>query len=209
MKKLVAFIVAFCMINAIAACGSNPEPADTEVPAETEAEAAETEAVYADKADTVHEESENTVVNGKSYTVEKLKYKVTNADMNGEGTVTLIGTTTKKTKLKKLTVPKTVKINGAFFNVTVIRANAFKKYTRLTKVTIGKNVTKIGKNAFSGDKKLKTITIKSAKLKSIGKNAIKGIQKKAKIKVPKKQLKKYKKLFKASTGFKKTMSISK
>ena len=173
---------------------------------ETKIAALEKEAAEANKTPL---EAVITVVKGKTYTVNKLKYKVTNADMTGKGTVTLFGTTTKKTKLKKLTIPTTVKINGAAFKVTAIGNNAFKKFTRLTKVTIGKNVTKIGKNAFSGDKKLKTITIKSSKLKSVGKNAIKGIQKKAKIKVPKKQLKKYKKLFKAKTGFKKTMKIKK
>ena len=179
--------------------------------------------------------SDNTgkkVEKGKSYTVNKLKYKVTNADMKGSGTVTLTGTTKKKAKLTKLTVPKTVKINGAVFKVTAIGTKAFNKFTKiktvtigdnvktigtsafagntaLTKVTIGKGVTKIGKSAFSGDKKLKTITIKSKKLKSVGKNAIKSIDKKATIKVPKAQLKNYKKLFSSKTGFKKTMKVKK
>ncbi len=46
------------------------------------------------------------------------------------------------------------------------------------KVTIGKNVIKIGKEAFSGDGKLKMIKIQTKKLKSVGKNAFKGIYKK-------------------------------
>ena len=165
-------------------------------------------------------------------TVSKLKYKVTNADMKGSGTVTVIGTTQEKTKLAKLTVPKTVKINGAVFKVTAIGNKAFSKFTKirtvtigdnvktigtsafagntvLTKVTIGKGVTIIGKPAFSGDKKLKNIIIKSAKLKSVGKNAVRSIYKKAVIKVPKKQLNKYKKLFSAKTGFKKSMAVKK
>lgn len=168
---------------------------------------------------------------GAKKTVGKLKYKVTSVSVNA-GTVTITGTTMKKSKFKKLSIPATVKIEGAAFKVTAIGNKAFTKCkklksvtigknvktigtsafagdTALTKVTIGKSVTKIGKAAFSGDKKLKTITIKSSKLKSVGKNAIKGIQKKAVIKVPKKQLKKYKKLFKSKTGFKKTMKIKK
>lgn len=40
-------------------------------------------------------------------------------------------------------------------------------------------------------------------------NAIKNIDKKATIKVPKKQLRKYEKLFKSKTGYKKTMKIKK
>ncbi|MBO6163444.1 MAG: leucine-rich repeat protein [Lachnospiraceae bacterium] len=143
------------------------------------------------------------------YTVGKMKYKVTNADMSGKGTVALTGTTTAKKKLKTLKVPNAVTIEGASFQVTEIGNKAFQKFTKLKKVTIGAGVTKIGKNAFSGDKKLKNIVIKSAKLKSVGKNAIKGIQAKATIKVPKKQLKAYKKLFKGKTGFKKSMKIKK
>ena len=54
----------------------------------------------------------------------------------------------------------------------------------------------IGANAFSGDKSLKKITIKSAKLKKAGKKAFKGIHAKCKIKVPKKKLSAYKRLLK-------------
>lgn len=172
------------------------------------------------------------VAKGNVYTVSKMKYKVTNADLNGKGTVTLIGTAVKKNKLTKLTVPAAVTIEGVSFKVTAVANKAFRKYTRLktvsvgknvavignsafagdtalTKVTIGKGVTKIGKAAFQGCKKLGNITIKSAKLKSVGKNAVKGIHKKAVIKVPGKQMKKYKKLFSSKTGFKKSMKIRK
>ena len=180
----------------------------------------------------VSPKAKKAVVKGKTYTVNKLKYKVTNADMKGKGTVTLIGTTLKKTKLTNLTVPKTAKIYGATFKVTAIGKMAFRKFTKiktiavgdnvrtigasafagdtaLKKVQIGKGVTGIGKAAFFGDKKLKTITIKTSGLKSVGKNAIKKIHKKAVIKVPKKQLKKYKKLFSSKTGFKKSMKVKK
>jgi len=94
-------------------------------------------------------------------------------------------------------------------DATAIANKAFKNNKKLKSVTIGKNVKKIGKEAFYNCKKLKRITIKTTKLKSVGKNAIKGIYKKATIKVPKKQLKKYKKLFKSKTGYKKTMKIKK
>lgn len=81
------------------------------------------------------------------------------------------------------------------------------------KVKIGKKwykVTGIAKNAFKGCKSLKKITIKTKTLKKVGKNAIKGIYKKAKIICPKKKkvyIKKYKKLFKKNTGYRKTMKI--
>ena len=184
------------------------------------------------EAKIAEKEEAEAVKKGQTYTVSNMNYKVTNADKNGKGTVTLTGTVTKKTKLKKLTVPATVKIKGAKFKVTGIAAKAFEKYTKLAEVTIGSNVTtigtsafagntalkkvtigkstlKIGKSAFSGDKKLADIIIKSAKLQSVGKNAIKDISKKASIKVPRKQLAAYKKLFSSKTGFKKTMTIKK
>jgi hypothetical protein len=49
--------------------------------------------------------------------------------------------------------------------------------------------------------------LKGKKVKTIGKKAIKGIKKKAVIKIPKSKKKAYKKLFKRSTGYKKSMKI--
>ena len=77
-----------------------------------------------------------------------------------------------------------------------ISKNAFKKQKKLTKVTIGKNVTKIGANAFYGDKKLSKVTIKGKNLKKIGKNAFKKIKKSATFKVPKGKAKAYKNMLK-------------
>ncbi|MGN0154497.1 MAG: leucine-rich repeat protein [Lachnospiraceae bacterium] len=93
-------------------------------------------------------------------------------------------------------------------NVTKIGDKAFYKCTALKKITIPKNVITIGKQAFYGAKALKTITIKSKVLSKVGSKAITGIHSKAVIKCPSKSLvTKYKKLFKSSTGFKKTMKI--
>ena len=131
------------------------------------------------------------------------KYQVTNASKK---------TVAYKAPVKKsatVSVPNKVTINGASYKVTSIAKNAFKGNKKLKKVTIGSNVTSVGANAFSGCKSLKTIVIKSTKLKTVGKNAVKGINKKAVITVPAKKLKVYKKLFKSSTGFKKSMKIKK
>ena len=91
----------------------------------------------------------------------------------------------KNAKATKVTIPATVKIGGKTFKVTAIAAGALKNKKKLTAVTIGKNVTTIGANAFFGCRKLGTITIQSTKLRSVGKNAYKGIKEAVKIKVPK------------------------
>ena len=133
------------------------------------------------------------VVKGKVYTVSKMKYKVTNSNTKGKGTVTLTGTTVKKSKLQTLTIPAAVKINGVTLKITAIGNNAFRNYTKLRTVSIGKNIRTIGKNAFFKCSKLKTIVIKTSKLtaKTIGANAFKGIYKKAVIKAPKAKRKAY------------------
>lgn len=95
-----------------------------------------------------------------------------------------------------VTIPKTVKIKGVTYKVTSIRDQAFKNNKKIKKVTIGTNITKIGKNAFLNCKNLKTIDIKSKKLKSVGKAAWKGIYSKAVIKVPKSKKNAYKVLLK-------------
>ena len=138
--------------------GPNPDPSPTLTPSSNSSKTIVTKAKTVTKGKVVYQ------VSGKSAFVKKVTSK----------------------KLKKVTIQKTVTING-------------KKY----------KVTAIAKNAFKGCKKLKTITIKSVSLKKVGKNAIKGISKKAKIKVPKKYLKKYKKLFTKKTGFVKTMKVRK
>ena len=94
-------------------------------------------------------------------------------------------------------------------SVKTIGKKAFMNCKKLKSITIGKNVTTIKTNAFYGCKNLKTITIKSKVLKTVGKNAIKGIYKKAVFQSPEKQVNKYKKLFKKSTGYVKTMTIKK
>jgi len=104
-------------------------------------------------------------------------------------------------------IPDTVRYSGHTYKVTKIGRFAFSYYKKMKKVTIGKNVKRIEKGAFNECKKLKTIVIKSKKLKFAGRWAIDGISPKAVIKVPKGKRKAYKKLFKSKTGFKKTMKI--
>ncbi len=180
------------------------EATTEEVTTEATTEEVTTEAT----SEEVTTEAAAAVAVGTTETVGNFNYKVTAVASDSEvGTVTLTGVA-KKTK--NVVVPATVTLSdGKTYNVTAIGAKAFKGNKTVTKVTIGKNVTTIGAKAFYGCKKLKTIIIKSKKLKKVGKKAIKGIKKSATIKVPKTKLKAYKKLFKSKTGFKKTMKIKK
>lgn len=149
---------------------------------------------------------------GASFKIGLYQYKVT-----GAFTVSMTGIHGKN--VTKIKVPKMVQIGGKIFKVTAIANNAFKRNTKITsveigdnvktigtsafegctkitKVTIGKGVTKIGSRTFKNCKKLRTLVVKSTKLKKLGKNALKGIRSTAKVKVPAKKLSAYKKLFK-------------
>lgn len=107
-------------------------------------------------------------------------------------------TAPKNKKITSAIIPSVVTIKGIRYQVTSIKANAFKNCKKLKKVTIGKNIKTIGKNAFYGCAKLSSITIKTAKLtsSSVKSNAFAKLHKKAKFKVPKKKLSAYKKLLK-------------
>ena len=136
----------------------------------------------------------------------KFSYKVTKAGTTGKTTGTVTLTKAKNKNIKNAVIGATVKIDGITYKITAIANGAFKNSKRLTSVTIGANVTSIGKNAFTGCGSLKTITIKGKSLKKIGANAFKGINKKATIKVPKAKKKAYTKLLK-NKGQAKTVKI--
>ena len=57
-------------------------------------------------------------------------------------------TKAKKNVKGSVTIPATVTIDGVTYKVTSVAANAFKGNKKITKVTIGKYIEKIGKNAF-------------------------------------------------------------
>src|SRR5699024_6015156 len=95
----------------------------------------------------------------------KARYTVTVAG----ATLTYKAPTNKK--VKKVTIPATVTIDGITYKVTDIAPNAFKGCKKLKKITIGTGITTIGKKAFAGCKNIKNIIVKSKSLKKIGKNA--------------------------------------
>ncbi len=137
---------------------------------------------------------------GTTYTIKRLKYKVT-----GTSTVMLTGTSNKK--ISSLKVKNIVTIGGTKFRITAVGNKAFKGCKKLKNVSLGANIEKIGKNAFQNCRKLSNIQLKGKKVKTIGKKAIAGINKKAVIKIPKSKKKAYKRLLKSSVGYKKTMKI--
>lgn len=138
---------------------------------------------------------------GDTVTSGNVKYRVTDAQKK---LAEAYGIESKTARTLK--VAAAVTINGEKVSVTSVKANAFKGMKKLEKVTIGTNVSRIGKNAFSGDGKLKSIQIKSKKLTYVGKRALKNISAKAVIKVPKSKKKAYTSLLKGK-GQKKSVKI--
>lgn len=76
-------------------------------------------------------------------------------------------------KQKKVVIPATITIQGKKCKVTQIANYAFKNQKNLVSVSVGRNVTKIGKNAWKNATSLKKIVIKNKGIKvtRIGKNA--------------------------------------
>lgn len=111
---------------------------------------------------------------GSSFKIKGIRYQI-NAVNTKKGIydVTCMGSSSKK--IKKITVPNYVKYKGIYYRVTGI-----------------------GKNAFAGCRKVKTIKIQSMflKKKNIGKNAFRGIPRKATVYVPSGKKKIYRKWLK-------------
>ena len=139
-----------------------------------------------------------TVQKNAVYTVSRLKYKISNADTSGKGTVVFTGATDKAAR-KALTIPTTVKIGGKNFRVTAIGGSAMSGAKKLTTLKLGSNVITIGAKAFYGCSKLSNVTIFGTKLTTAktGANAFKGIRSNCRFKVPASRVSAYKKLLRA------------
>lgn len=138
---------------------------------------------------------------GDTVVVNGTRYRVTNAQNKQ---VQAYGVQNKK--IKKLTIAGTVRVKGVTCKVTEIADKAFSYLNNMTSAVIGKNVTSIGKRAFYGNKRLRSITLKGKKLKKVNKEALKGISKKAIIKVPESKKKIYTQILRGG-GLKKTVKI--
>lgn len=117
---------------------------------------------------------------GLTATVGKFQYKVLDPDKK---TVAVTGSSAKSAK--SLKIEDKVTIRGESCTVVQIDRDAFKNYKKLNKATIGANVAIIEKNAFSGCKKLKTITLKGSALKTVKSGAFKNTAKNLTVKAGK------------------------
>lgn len=97
--------------------------------------------------------SASPVKTGTAFHAKGLKYKVLSSGK--DWAVTCAGA---KDKSKKtVTIPAAVKYKNNTYKVTEIKKKAFAGCKKLQKAIIGKNVRKIGKNAFANRKKLKIV----------------------------------------------------
>ncbi|MCI8306982.1 MAG: leucine-rich repeat protein [Lachnospiraceae bacterium] len=125
------------------------------------------------------------------FTVKNIKYKVAGSDS------VIVSAPVKKT-LASVSIPAKVTYGGKTYKVTGIAAKAFRNNKKLAKITLGKNIASIGKNAFSGCMRLKKINLLSIKIKAAGKSCFKSVNGNAVITVPRSKYKFYVKLLKKS-----------
>lgn len=117
---------------------------------------------------------------GDSVTYKNITYTVLDPQKK-----TAVASKGKNRTLKKAVIQSEVTINGTTCKVVQIADKAFSGYKKLTNVSIGKHVKTIGKQAFMGSSKLKSITIeKGTALKTIKNNAFKNTATKMTVKAP-------------------------
>ncbi|MGN0152870.1 MAG: leucine-rich repeat protein [Lachnospiraceae bacterium] len=117
---------------------------------------------------------------GETTVVENATFKVLSTE-EGKKAVTYVSG---DKNAAKVTIPATVTVNGNTYAVTEIADNAFSGNKKLTTVSIPDSVTKIGKNAFKNCAKLKSVTI-PAEVTEIGSDAFSGCKKLTKVTIGK------------------------
>ncbi len=97
----------------------------------------------------------------KTFTSGSLKYKITaSALKNVPGKVSVVGLSSSGKKKSSVNVKNKVTYSGISYKVTAIGNSAFKNSAKLKKATLGTGIKSIPKNAFSGCKKLASVTAK-------------------------------------------------
>lgn len=192
-----------------------PEPANTPVPTQPVIATPDITPYPGQHEEPDTSEESSLPKKGKIVTKGAVKYIVVKSAKKN-GTVDVYGA--KKKNATKVTIPKKVKINGYFFKVAGIHKNAFGNMKKLSEVKIGANVKKIGNGAFKNCKKLqfiiipkkvtaignkafagctnlKSMLVKSNRIKSVGSNAFQGITSKTTVKTSKTKWRKYAAMF--------------
>ncbi|WP_026490894.1 leucine-rich repeat protein [Butyrivibrio sp. XPD2002] len=129
---------------------------------------------------------------GYEFEADGIKYRVSNT----KGNLTALYLTK---GVKTVNVPDSVVYSGYTMNVTDIAPFFIRGNKKVKNVTVGKNVTTIGKQAFWNCKKLKKVKIKSTKVTSFGRKAFGKDAKDFYVKTPKSSKKNYEKLFTKSS----------
>lgn len=136
----------------------------------------------------------NTTVNknflkkGMTFTQKGLRYKIISYTTKKKE-VMLLGST--KKNVKKIVIPTAVTTKKVSFRVVAITAKAFYRQKKLTFVSIGSSIQRIGTQAFCKDSDLRKVVFKTKKLKKVGTNAFVGINNNARIIIPTSCKKKY------------------
>ncbi|MBQ6844812.1 MAG: leucine-rich repeat domain-containing protein [Agathobacter sp.] len=138
-------------------------------------------------------------VTGSTFTYDANKYTIT-----GKSSVTFAGVTSEYGN--SVTIPDSVTIGAKSFKVTKI-ANKALRGKDMTSVTIGRNVTSIGTQAFEKCENLLNLYVQSTKIKAVGSNAFKNVDDDIRVRVPSSKLARYKEAFRIA-GMPKTANYS-
>lgn len=132
------------------------------------------------------------------------RYKVTSSNVKNP-TVTFYSA---KMTVKKVTISRSVRIDGVRYCITAVRSRAFEGHRKVTSIRLGSKVNTIGDRAFRNCKKLEKLYIQSSKLKSedIGERVFENVPKDLKIYVPEKKKDEYRKMFREK-GLGKLISV--
>ena len=132
------------------------------------------------------------------------RYKVTSSNVKNP-TVTFYSA---KMTAKKVTMSRSVRIDGVRYCITAVRSRAFEGHKKVTSIRLGSKVNTIGDRAFRNCKKLEKLYIQSSKLKpeDIGERVFENVPKDLKIYVPEKKKDEYRKMFREK-GLGKLISV--
>ena len=133
------------------------------------------------------------------------RYKVTSSNVKNP-TVTFYSA---KMTAKKVTMSRSVWIDGVRYCITAVRSRAFEGHKKVTCIRLGSKVNNIGDRAFRNCKKLEKLYIQSSKLKpeDIGERVFENVPKDLKIYVPEKKKDEYRKMFREK-GLGKLISVN-